>query len=224
MRDILVIGDSNTEIDPNQKSGQCSWLIHAAKDFPKVKFRSYALQGSSHLYYDFVLKNCVPNSFSATIVQLTGPGRFLLPLSDQHNNEYWKQIQLEPNLFHHHFTPRHLKMQGRSFSVSHGDLPKTNLKIFRGSKLPELYTDLFVKSLKKIYSKIYSHLKYFSWDSGAKENNVSVDKSLLDFMMDMVGERQLIEKYMNHDFHLNYEGSKIAYYEYIKPFVFSKIL
>lgn len=236
---ILVVGDSHTDIDPQKTHGSpnpkdkifsYSWLYHAADEYPDVEFISYALFGSSHLYYDLVLKHCADQNFDACIVQLTGWDRFMIPITDVQRVEHWQPIKVKENLIHYKFLSNYIKTFTNNIST--GDALNTEEKAkfelvqhnLLNSNIPQFFTKLFLKSLDQIYSLVYKNLFYFSWEIIHKANNINVENSVLTHMINKFSDKQLVKDWMTEDLHLNYDGSKIVYENYIKPFVLSKIL
>jgi len=234
---ILVIGDSHTDIDPKQNRGHedishlsYSWLYHAAKDNPDINFVSYALQGTSHFYFDLVLKHCMDKGFDACLVQLTGYDRFLIPTSDFNLTDIWKEQIITKNLTDVKLVCNHIKLFTNAIGIDESLNLQTKgvltsiQNTFYNSMIPNTFTGLLIKSLDKLYSQIYKKLFYFSWETQSQKNNIDHPISVLSFLINKYGEKKLINDLMTDDLHLNYAGSLLAYQDYIKPFVLSKIL
>jgi len=234
----LWTGDDELTENPKDKNSTYSWLWHAAKEHPDVIFDTYAKGGMGPLYFDMCLKELLRKKYNRVLLQLTDESRWFVPLRQEEpkHRPSWVREQITNNLRQYAFYWNTVLITGDiRRAVSKGIYqPKAITQFYKQkidpnnhwwgpSKLTYQYSRLFNQTLDIIYGKLFDRFTYFSFFE-QNVNNCNLEQNVFDFMISKYGWHDFARKYTSPDKHLNYEGSRIAYEEYIKPFVLSKLL
>lgn len=227
---ILVLGDSHTELQydhelsVDDKQTDHSWLHHVAREYPQHEFISYAKMGESHLYYDMCVKHAITEhtDWDCCIVQWTSDERFLLPISDDNdeNQKIWRTKIIHDNAKQIIMDLDHCKTFAEHVTMSTKTNVKINKDIHLGSSIPYEFTKLFKKSFKKMYKQFFKKIVTFS----VVKSNTTNDAVMFDHLIAKYGKRKFVSDFLTPTLHLHYQGSKMAVEDFIKPFVLSKIL
>jgi hypothetical protein len=241
MKKLAVVGCSFTDLypcfhpvpdDPNQTY---SWLWFAVQDYPHVHFDTYASGGNGAVYFDTVLKHLVTQGYKNTLLQLTDNSRWYMPLASRAlpvGESFWHTDRYADNLTQYRLKLNTVAMTG-NFNIHIKLAPNSpnpdfyESKVGKGnwwgpSQLSSMYSDLFNETLH-LYDNVFDKFVYFSFYQ-QRTNNCNLEESLYDFLTEKFGYEIFVKKYLSDDKHLNYYGAEIAYNEFIKPFVLSKIL
>jgi len=62
------------------------------------------------------------------------------------------------------------------------------------------------------------------WNQDTNANNIGIDQTGFNWMFDTLGKKYVVTELFTDDWHLNYEGSKIFYTKFIKPYIISKLM
>ena len=242
MKKLAVVGCSFTDLYPGKHQPDdlnitYSWLWFAVKDYPHIHFDTYASGGHGVLYFDTVLKHLVTQGYENTLLQLTDNARWYMPLASQPlkpGENCWHSENYADNLTQYKLKVNtiaitgnfntHIKLAPQSPRSSYDFyLSKVGKGKWWGpSQLPAMYSDLFNQTLH-LYNNVFKKFVYFSFYQ-QRTNNCNLEGSLYDFLASKFGYQTFVKKYLTDDRHLNYQGAEIAYHEFIKPFVLSKIL
>ena len=251
---IAVVGCSHTDLnltDPNllpparTPNSYYSWLWHASEDNPNIHFDSYARSSQGSLYFDMCLKNIIQKDYDACIVQLTTHTRWILPtrknkivVDANTHNQIWETKHPKNNLTEHKLITNHATLQPEHWFPKIGD-PKLQRKfarngdffklatqtIFPQNNLPDHYSEIFINTLESLYGKFFKHFSYFTmWNQDTYANNIGIDQTGFNWMFDTLGKKYVVTKLFTDDWHLNYEGSKIFYTKFIKPYIITKLM
>lgn len=242
MEKLAVVGCSFTDLYPSKQfpddlNQTYSWLWFAVQDFPHVHFDTYASGGHGVLYFDTVLKHLVTQEYKNTLLQLTDDSRWYMPLASQPlkpNESFWHEEKFTDNLTQFRLKHNSVAITGNvnahiKLAPSSPDKAKEfyesklgHSKWWGPSQVPQMYSDLFNETLY-LYNNVFDKFVYFSFYHQIT-NNCNLEGSLYDFLTAKFGYETFVKKYLSDDKHLNYHGAEIAYNEFIKPFVLSKIL
>lgn len=233
MLKLAITGCSFTNIRQPILTGpndMYSWVMHASDDMPEIEFHCYANGGQGPWFFDLCLKYFVLKNYKFALLQTSSLNRFTMPLMQQKWYDIrspWKKQQIKKNLFKYSLPFNMIKTAGENVSVEINDsfigLKKPILnkaKALRGltnpSQLAEVSNQLFIDTLEKIYLPLFEKFKYFSFIDH-NYNNCNKSENVFKFLEKRYGKRKFLTDYVTDDIHLNIDGSKVAYYNYIKP-------
>ena len=234
MTKVAVIGCSHSDLNlqeynnpptlpPKKGNAFHSWIVHAAESNPQVHFDCYAKAGEGAIYFDFCLKNIVNQDYDMCIVQLTTDRRWMFPLNyklDQ--TDTWTTHKVTKNLNAFLFQPEHINVCGNVSDIKsktrNYDKQSFVKNFLPTNNLSETYSKLFLESLETVYAKCFKNFIYFTmWNDDHYANNIGHEKTGFDFLTQKYGQKYFKKNFVTTDYHLNYEGAKIFYEDYLKP-------
>ena len=235
---VAVIGCSHSDLDfidnnsiPNHDQAY-SWIYHAAEDFPHLEFYSFARGGQGSLYFDLCMKHAVQQGYKHVIIQLSTETRFVVPIWDKNfNKPTWKEDQISKNLinFDYQFNTVSITSDQAIESIRQGqedlNIKNSMFDQMSGSATPHIYSDLFCNTIEQLYQDNFSSFIYFTaWNRENNYNNINQSDHVFDYMFKKYGKYHCVKNLMDDSLHMNYQGSKIWYNEYLKQALQQKII
>lgn len=232
-RRIFILGDSHSYTEYNDENGFYSWTWFINEYFKNLKIYNYSVPGGNNLLTDIILKKLlVEEKPSTVILNISGIRRFLVPVSQIDLTWDIKEIKdryidCKINGESYFRTANNRVRCGSSFHFKTykravHSLVSNNMS---NNCLITTYNRLFANTINLYENQIDNFLYWqFDQENDYASNNIGFDKSVIEFLEHKYGIKKVLKTYLDSTLHLNKEGARLVFEEYILTSKIGQIL
>lgn len=230
---IFILGDSHGCTEYNGTNGFYSWTWFIDEHFENLEVYNYSVPGGNNFLTDLTLRKLlIDESPTTVILNISGLRRFIVPVAQ--TDLKWnvkkikdKYINYEINtdsFFKTHFSK--VRCSNSHYYYRYKDLLYSLVsKNMSDNNIIITYNRLFVNTLN-LYKDHIENFLYWQFDNEIEyvKNNIEMDFTVIEFLERKYGIRKVLKKYLDSSLHLNKEGARVVFEEYILPSKIGKIL